>query len=96
MPLARAVADASRMPTQIDSPLTPYRNRNGNSGVAAYALLDDGIVVRFVDGVTYRYGPAQPGRHHIGQMKSLALAGRGLGGYIRRYVREKYEERLDA
>ena len=84
------------MHSLIDAPMAPYRNRNGNSGVAAYALLDDGILVRFVDGKTYRYGLTQPGRHHIGQMKSLALAGRGLGNYITRYVREKYEERTDA
>ena len=83
------------MHSLTDIPMTPYRNRNGNSGVAAYSLLDDGIIVRFADGVTYRYGLTQPGRHHIGQMKSLALAGRGLGGYITRYVRDKYEERVD-
>ena len=83
------------MHSLIDIPMTPYRNRNGNSGVAAYSLLDDGIVVRFVDGNTFRYGLTQPGRHHVGQMKSLALAGRGLGGYISRYVRGKYEERID-
>ncbi|GAB3101118.1 hypothetical protein [Lysobacter terrae] len=84
------------MHSLIDTPMTPYRNRNGNSGVAAYALLDDGILVRFVDGKTYRYGLTQPGRHHIGQMKSLALGGRGLGVYISRYVRDKYEEQADA
>lgn len=74
--------------------MTPYRNRNGHSGVASYALLDDGILVHFVDGATYRYGLERPGRHHVGRMKSLAMGGRGLATYINRYVREKYEERL--
>jgi hypothetical protein len=75
--------------------LTPYRNRDGHSGVSAYQLLDDGIIVRFVEDGTYRYGPERPGRYHVGQMKSLAMAGRGLATYINRYVRDKYEERLD-
>ena len=74
--------------------MTPYRNRSGHSSIAAYAFLDDGIVVRFVDGATYRYGLARPGRHHVGRMKSLAMAGQGLSTYINRYVREKYEARL--
>jgi hypothetical protein len=91
----RALADASRMSSSVHAPtMTPYRNRNGNSGVAAYALLDDGLIVRFADGTTYRYGPERPGRHHVGQMKSLAMAGRGLATYINRYVRDKYEELL--
>lgn len=76
--------------------LTPYRNRSGTSGIAAYALLDEGILVRFVDGVTYRYGPQRPGRHHVGKMKSLALGGRGLATYISRYVGDKYEARYES
>lgn len=71
--------------------MTAYRNRNGDSGVVAYALLEDALVVRFNDGATYLYGPSRPGRHHVGRMKSLAMAGRGLNTYINRYVREKYQ-----
>ncbi|MFC5571251.1 hypothetical protein ACFPN1_14395 [Lysobacter yangpyeongensis] len=81
------------MPALHELRMTPYRNRSGSSGVAAYALLDDGIVVRFSDGAIYRYGHTHPGRHHVGKMKSLAMAGQGLGAYIRRYVRDKYESR---
>lgn len=81
------------MSSLIDNALTPYRNRSGRSGVVAYRLLDDGIIVQFSDGATYRYGYTHPGRHHVGQMKSLALAGRGLSDYISHYVRDKYESR---
>lgn len=76
-------------------PFTPYRNRSGTSGVAEFALFDDGIAVRFQDGHTYLYGPGKPGRHHVGKMKSLAMAGRGLATYINRYVQDKYEAKLD-
>jgi hypothetical protein len=75
-------------------PLTAYRNRSGHSGVAAYALLDDALIVQFDDGATCLYGPERPGRHHVGRMKSLALSGRGLNAYIRRYVREKHQAQL--
>jgi hypothetical protein len=96
MRCARVLGNASRMSTSTHvSDLTPYRNRDGNSGVSAYQLLDDGIIVRFVEDGTYRYGSERPGRYHVGQMKSLAMAGRGLAKYINRYVRDKYEERLD-
>jgi hypothetical protein len=89
MRCARALGNASRMSTSTHVlDLTPYRNRDGNQ------LLDDGIIVRFVEDGTYRYGPERPGRYHVGQMKSLAMAGRGLATYINRYVRDKYEERL--
>ena len=74
--------------------MTRYRNRSGRSGIAAFAFMDDGIVVRFADGGTYLYGPTRPGRHHVGQMKSLAMAGEGLNTYISRYVREKFEAQL--
>lgn len=76
--------------------LTRYRNRSGDSGVVAFALLDDGIIVQFRGGATYLYGPRRPGQYHVGKMKSLAIAGRGLSTYISRYVRDKYEEQLDA
>ena len=85
----------ARMSSLPVSRMTPYRNRSGQSGVSAFQLLDNAIVVRFIDGSTYRYGVERPGRHHVGRMKSLAMAGRGLATYINRYVREKYEERID-
>jgi len=75
-------------------PLTAYRNRGGDSGVAAYALLEDALIVRFDDGATYLYDHVRPGRHHVGRMKSLAMSGRGLNAYIRRYVREKHQAQL--
>ena len=75
-------------------PLTAYRNRSGHSSVAAYALLEHALIVQFDDGATYLYGLDRPGRHHVGRMKSLAMSGRGLNAYIRRYVRDKYQAQL--
>jgi hypothetical protein len=70
-----------------------YRNLRGDSGVTDYEVGRDFIRVRFRGGVTYRYGHARPGRHHIDRMKALAAAGQGLGTYISQHVRDQYERK---
>ena len=80
------------MPT-VSVSLTPYLNLSGNSGVAAFALLRDSVVVQFGNGDIYLYGPQHPGAEHVEHMKELAVAGRGLSTYISRVVRDDYEAR---
>ncbi|MDR5738691.1 MULTISPECIES: hypothetical protein [unclassified Caballeronia] len=62
--------------------MKPYRNLAGNSGVSAFEILNDGIRVRFANGVTYLYDYGTPGRAHVERMKRYARAGRGLSSYI--------------
>jgi|GEM_PF-121704 len=61
-----------------------YKNLGGNSGVVAYLIGDDSIVVRFASGqhTFYRYTYASAGSEAVERMKSLAAAGRGLNGFI--------------
>ncbi len=59
-----------------------YLNLSGNSGVSAYAIHEDAIVVRFIDGDTYRYTRASVGAQHLAEMKELARKGAGLSAYI--------------
>lgn len=80
------------MPT-VSVSLTPYLNLSGNSGVAAFALLRDSVVVQFGNGDIYLYGPQHPGPRHVERMKHLAIVGRGLSTYISRVVRDDYEAR---
>jgi hypothetical protein len=75
--------------------MQPYRDRSGRSGVAAYEILEDGIVVAFKGGGTYRYDIRHPGRVAVAVMKRLAVEGRGLSTYITRNVRDDYAEKLD-
>ena len=70
-----------------------YANLSGTSGVVAYETGPDFIDVRFREGGTYRYTHASAGPVHVEQMKKLAVAGRGLGTYISRHVREAYASR---
>ncbi|MCD9032216.1 hypothetical protein LDO32_10825 [Luteimonas sp. Y-2-2-4F] len=75
-------------------PLRRYADRSGRSGVAAYALLPDGLLVRFVDGGLYLYDAVRPGARHVAQMRRLAGEGEGLATYISRHVGTNYRARL--
>jgi len=60
-----------------------YKNLNGNSSVTHYNIGEDYIEVKFKSGATiYTYNHLLNGTHHIETMKNLALAGKGLAGYI--------------
>ena len=71
-----------------------YQNLAGDSGIAAYQIESDSVTVQFNDGATYLYNYKSAGRHHIEAMKALATAGRGLSGYISKYVKERYAAKL--
>lgn len=74
--------------------LVRYANRSGDSGVEAFAVLPDALLVEFRGGALYRYGRRRPGPAKLGRMKALALAGRGLSTYISQHVGTDYEARL--
>ena len=71
-----------------------YRNLGGDSGVVAYEIGDDSIKVQFSDGSLYLYNYQSAGRHNIEQMKSLAIAGRGLNSFISTVVKKRYASKL--
>ncbi|HYE53733.1 MAG TPA: hypothetical protein VD996_02785 [Chitinophagaceae bacterium] len=72
--------------------MKPYKDRSGNSGVKFYEIGEDWIRVRFVNGDVYKYSEKSAGKEHIDQMKILAETGKGLSGYISRYVHDLYEK----
>ena len=72
--------------------MKPYKNISENSGVVAYETEKQGIRVKFIDGRTYHYTYRTAGRQHIEEMKKLTEAGKGLSGYISKYVRDNYEK----
>jgi hypothetical protein len=76
-------------------PFHRYGNQTGRSGVAGYALVGNGIAVRFVDGSVYLYDRDCPGPLHVSRMKQLAREGAGLSTYISRRVGQRYATRLD-
>lgn len=77
-----------------DFVLKRYANRDGGSGVVAYAVGPAGIAVQFVDGSVYVYDHDRPGKAVVAEMKRLAAAGRGLSTYISQVVRDNYANKL--
>jgi hypothetical protein len=72
-----------------------YSGSSHDSGVVAYEIRADAIVLRFKDGGTYLYDGAKPGWQHVAAMKLRARAGHGLTTYVNRNVRGNYAARLD-
>lgn len=74
--------------------MTPYMDLGGNSGVTAYELGNDYILVEFHGGSLYLYTYDRPGKFDVENMKELAVRGRGLNTYINKYVRKNYARRI--
>ena len=74
--------------------MTPYGNSNGNSGITAYEIQREAIVVEFRHAGRYVYDYDTTGREHVEEMKALALEGRGLASYINKNVRERYARKI--
>jgi hypothetical protein len=74
--------------------LERYQNLSGDSTVWGYEIGVDSITVQFKDKSVYIYNNASAGAEHIKNLKQLAVAGRGLYGYIMLNVKKKYMEKL--
>ncbi len=68
-----------------------YQDINGNSGISAFEIGSDYIIVTFKDGTSYKYSYQSAGRNNIEQMKRLARTGSGLNTFINQNVRKLYE-----
>jgi hypothetical protein len=74
--------------------MTTYHG--GNSGVLAYNLGPDFIVIQFKSGERYVYNHAKPGPTHVKAMKWCATHNAGLATYINQHVRGNYAVKLGA
>jgi len=65
-----------------------YRNSSGSSGVSAYEIGSDYILVKFSGTArTYRYSYRKAGQNHVENLKRLAKSGSGLNSYINIHVK---------
>lgn len=71
-----------------------YRNSGGDSGVSAYEISSDYIIVKFSGTArTYKYSyGGRAGSNHVENMKKLAKNGSGLNAYINKHVRDLYDK----
>lgn len=72
-----------------------YKNLSGDSGVYAFQIGDDFLVLQFKKGGTYRYSYGSAGRRNIEQMKVLARRGQGLGTFISKNLKKTMKEKSD-
>ncbi len=63
---------------------------SGNSGVVAYNIGPNFIIVQFKSGERYLYNHVTPGRKHVQTMKKLAAGNEGLATYISQHVKDHY------
>jgi hypothetical protein len=62
--------------------MTRYGTTSGNSGVQAYEIGADFILVQFPMKPPYKYSYRSCGRETVEEMKRLAKASKGLSTYI--------------
>jgi hypothetical protein len=63
--------------------MAPYKSKSGkDSGVIAYEIGDDYIIVEFKTGDIYTYSYSSAGEDVIKEMKRRALANKGLSTFI--------------
>lgn len=62
--------------------MRPYLDISGDSGISAYELRPDAILVLFKTGNVYTYTYKSAGKVAVEEMKRLAEQGHGLATYI--------------
>lgn len=69
-----------------------YRNRGGDSGVYAFEIGDNNIIVKFSGTIKpYTYSYRKAGVKHVENIKSLATSVSGLNSYINKFVKKLYD-----
>lgn len=71
-----------------------YKNLSGKSTVAMYELAKDFVTVRFTNQSVFRYSNQSAGMDNVRQMKTLALAGKGLGTFIETKLKDLYARKV--
>ena len=69
--------------------LKPYEGSEV-TGVNAFDIGENYIIVEFKDGRIYLYNQLYPGKEHLEKMKNKAVKGDKLGTYINQNVRDNF------
>ena len=71
-----------------------YKNLGGATTVTKYEIAKDAMTIRFSDGTAYRWTNQSAGPENISKMKVLAQAGKGLGTFVEKTVKETYIKKI--
>ncbi|MFA6386338.1 MAG: hypothetical protein WCW04_01020 [Candidatus Paceibacterota bacterium] len=69
-----------------------YNDIDNDSNIDEFEINDDYIVVKFLDGKTYKYTYLSAGSLKVEEMKKFALSHDGLNSFINKQ-RPKYESK---
>ena len=71
-----------------------YKNLSGDSKVVRYERAKDAIIIHFKDCSTYRYTNQTADPANIKKMKELAAAGKGLGTFIDKNMKDRFSHKI--
>ena len=71
-----------------------YKNLSGDSKVVRYQIAKDSMTIRFADCSVYIYTNQSTDPGTISKMKTLALAGKGLGTFISANVKDRFARKI--
>jgi len=71
-----------------------YKNLSGDSKVSKFEIKKDALTIRFADHTVYRYTNQSAGPENISKMKTLALAGKGLGTFISANLKDRFLRKI--
>jgi hypothetical protein len=71
-----------------------YKNLGGKSTVSHFEIEKDAMNIKFTDCSAYRYTNQSAGPENIAKMKTLALAGKGLGTFIDGGLKDRYIRKI--
>jgi hypothetical protein len=71
-----------------------YKNLGGKSDVTSYIIRKDAVTIRFSDHSVYIYNNQVTGQENVGKMKTLAVAGKGLGTFINSTVKDNFARKI--
>lgn len=74
--------------------LIRYKNLSGASKVARYEIAKDSVTVRFADSSVYIYTNQSADPVNISKMKTLAVAGKGLGTFIDANLKDRFMRKI--
>ena len=71
-----------------------YKNLSGDSKVVRYEIAKDAVTIRFANSSVYRYTNQSADPANISKMKSLAIAGKGLGTFIDANLKDRFSRKI--
>lgn len=71
-----------------------YKNLSGASTVKRYEIEKDAMMIVFTNSSVYRYTNQSADPGNISKMKSLALAGKGLGTFIEANLKDRFLRKI--